>query len=130
MSKQDAQPGQPVLLVNPGVAVPTREVFAALQSRSGAAMALPKDGFADAASLLQFLRATRNDLEAPAKRIQPVIGEVLTALAGLPDVLLARMSGSGATCFALFPDEGSCRRGADLLKAAQGGWWVAATVAS
>jgi 4-diphosphocytidyl-2-C-methyl-D-erythritol kinase len=93
-------------------------------------MSLPRQGFGDAAALFEFLRATRNDLEAPAKRIQPVIGDVLTALAGLPDVLLARMSGSGATCFALFPDEGACRRGADLLKAAQRGWWVAATTAS
>ena len=125
-----AVPRLHMLLVNPGVAVPTREVFAALQSRSGAAMALPKDGFADVASLLQFLRATRNDLEAPAKAIQPVIGAALAALESLPDALLARMSGSGATCFALFPDERSCRRGADLLKAAQGGWWVAATAAS
>lgn len=118
-----------MLLVNPGVAVPTREVFAALKNRSGAAMALPHDGLADAPALLQFLRATRNDLEAPARAIQPVIGDVLTRLESLPDVLLARMSGSGATCFALFPDEASCRRGAEQLRQAQPGWWIAPTVA-
>ena len=117
-----------MLLVNPGVAVPTRDVFAGLKSRSGAAMALPRGGFADAAALLQFLRGTQNDLEAPAKAIQPVIGEVLASLSGLPEVLLARMSGSGATCFALFADETVCRRGAERLQAAQGGWWVAPTL--
>jgi 4-diphosphocytidyl-2-C-methyl-D-erythritol kinase len=118
-----------MLLVNPGVAVPTRDVFAGLQSRSGAAMALPRDGFGDPAALLAFLAQTRNDLEAPAKIIQPVIGEVLTALSELPDVLLARMSGSGATCFALFAGQDACRRGAARLKAAQSGWWIAPTVA-
>lgn len=122
-------PRLPMLLVNPGVAVPTRDVFAGLKTRSGAAMTLPGKGFADAASLLTFLKATRNDLEAPARIIQPVIGEVLAALAALPDVALARMSGSGATCFALFADQDACRRGADRLRAAQSGWWVAPTVA-
>ena len=73
--------------------------------------------------------ATRNDLEAPSRAIQPVIGDVLTRLESLPDVLLARMSGSGATCFALFPDEASCRRGAEQLRQAQPGWWIAPTVA-
>jgi 4-diphosphocytidyl-2-C-methyl-D-erythritol kinase len=117
-----------MLLVNPGVAVPTRDVFAALESRSGAAMVLPRDGFADAGALLQFLKSTRNDLEAPARRVQPVIGEVLAVLAALPQALLARMSGSGATCFALFPDDAACRRGAEALKTAYPGWWVAPTI--
>jgi len=120
-------PRMPMLLVNPGVAVPTKDVFAALQSRSGAVMALPQEGFSDAVSLLRFLRSTRNDLEEPARRIQPVIGEVLALLAAMPDVLLARMSGSGATCFALFPDDASCTRAAEGLKFAQPGWWVAPT---
>jgi 4-diphosphocytidyl-2-C-methyl-D-erythritol kinase len=116
-----------MLLVNPGVAVPTRDVFAALQSRSAAAMILPLGGFADTAALSRFLESTRNDLEAPARAIQPVIGEVLTALAALPGVLLARMSGSGATCFALFGGDEACARGAKLLQAAQPGWWIAPT---
>ena len=129
LTRAPSLPRLAMLLVNPGVAVPTREVFAGLKSRSGAAMPLPQTGFADAASLLRFLQGTCNDLEAPAKVIQPVIGEVLAALAGLPEVLLARMSGSGATCFALFPEEASCRRGAEQLRRAQGGWWIAPTVA-
>jgi 4-diphosphocytidyl-2-C-methyl-D-erythritol kinase len=120
-------PRMSMLLVNPGVAVPTKEVFGALQSRSGAAMVLPQDSFSDAASVLQFLRTTRNDLEDPARRIQPVIGEVLSLLAAMTGVLLARMSGSGATCFALFPDDEACASAAQGLKAARPAWWVAPT---
>jgi 4-diphosphocytidyl-2-C-methyl-D-erythritol kinase len=122
-----ALPRLPMLLVNPGVAVPTRDVFGALRDRSGASMVLPLDGFADARALLSFLQGTRNDLEEPARRIQPVIAEVLDALAALPGVRLARMSGSGATCFALFDDDAACAHGAAMLQAASMGWWVAPT---
>jgi 4-diphosphocytidyl-2-C-methyl-D-erythritol kinase len=119
-----AVPGLPILLVNPGVAVPTREVFAALEQRSGADMVLPRGGFIDADALLAFLAVTRNDLEAPALVLQPLIGTVLEALAALPGARLARMSGSGATCFALFADEEACARGAGVLLAANPGWWI------
>lgn len=120
-------PRLPILLVNPGVAVPTREVFAALQMRSGVEHDLPCGGFADAASLLSFLGHTHNDLEEPARRIQPVIGAVLDALSALPGAVLVRMSGSGATCFALFADDAACVHGAQALKTAQPGWWVSPT---
>jgi 4-diphosphocytidyl-2-C-methyl-D-erythritol kinase len=120
-------PRLPVLLVNPGVAVPTRGVFTALQSRSGADKALPQAPFQDIADLLRFLETTSNDLEEPARRIQPVIGEVLAALGALPGALLARMSGSGATCFAIFANDDGCARAADMLKQAQPGWWIAPT---
>jgi 4-diphosphocytidyl-2-C-methyl-D-erythritol kinase len=76
---------------------------------------------------LRFLDASKNDLEEPARRIQPAIGEVLAALAALPGALFARMSGSGATCFALFPDDESCRRGAAILAEAKINWWIAPT---
>jgi 4-diphosphocytidyl-2-C-methyl-D-erythritol kinase len=115
-----------LLLVNPGVAVPTREVFAALKERSGAGLVLPRNGFGDADALLRFLAATRNDLEAPACALQPVIAEVLAVLAALPDVGLVRMSGSGATCFALFADQAACARGAEILRGR--GWWTQPTV--
>jgi 4-diphosphocytidyl-2-C-methyl-D-erythritol kinase len=120
-------PRVPMLLVNPGVAVPTRDVFAALAERSGVNMTLPAGRFGDTADLLRFLETTRNDLQAPACAIQPVIGEVLSAIAGLPGALLARMSGSGATCFGIFADDDCCRRAADRLKAQAPGWWVAPT---
>ena len=122
-----AMPRIAMLLVNPGVAVPTKDVFAALQSRSGAEMTLPQGRFNDTADLLRFLEATRNDLEAPARALQPVIGEVLTAMAALPGALFTRMSGSGATCFGIFPDDDCCARAAKALKAAHPDWWVVPT---
>ncbi len=116
-----------MLLVNPRVAVPTRDVFAALVSRSGIAGALPRGQFRDCADVLRLLEATRNDLEAPARAKAPAIGEVLNAMAALPGMLFARMSGSGATCFAIFPDDASCARAAQLLETAHPDWWVAPT---
>lgn len=122
-----AMPRIAMLLVNPGVAVPTKDVFAALQTRSGADMTLPQGGFNDTADLLRFLEATRNDLEAPARALQPVIGEVLAQIASLPGALFTRMSGSGATCFGIFPDDDCCARAAKALKKKYPGWWVAPT---
>jgi 4-diphosphocytidyl-2-C-methyl-D-erythritol kinase len=116
-----------MLLVNPGVAVPTKDVFAALKIRSGADMTLPRGMFRDTADLLRFLETTRNDLEAPACEIQPVIVEVLGAIAALPGALFTRMSGSGATCFGIFADDGSCARAAETLRQACPDWWIAPT---
>ena len=90
-------------------------------------MSLPHARFQDIADLLHFLETTRNDLEEPARRIAPAIGEVLGALSALPGALLARMSGSGATCFAIFADDDCCGRAADMLKRAQPNWWIAPT---
>jgi 4-diphosphocytidyl-2-C-methyl-D-erythritol kinase len=120
-------PPLPLLLVNPGVAVPTKDVFAALVLRRGTEMKLPANGFSDLADLLRFLEATGNDLEAPALGFQPVIGEVLFALKALPGALFTRMSGSGATCFALMPDDDGCARAAAMLKEKHPGWWIAPT---
>ena len=122
-----SMPLVPMLLVNPGVPVPTKDVFAALETRSGVQMTLPRGHFQDTADLLRYLESTRNDLEAPAIGLQPVIGEVLKAITALPGALLARMSGSGATCFGIFADDDCCRRAADTLKQAAPGWWVAAS---
>jgi 4-diphosphocytidyl-2-C-methyl-D-erythritol kinase len=121
----ESMPRVPMLLVNPRVAVPTKDVFAALDERSGVEMTLPRGRFSDTADLLRFLETTRNDLEEPARRIQPVIGEVLKALCALPGALMARMSGSGATCFAIFADDDCCQRAADRLKQSHPDWWIA-----
>ena len=121
----EAMPHVPMLLVNPGVAVSTKDVFAALNERSGAEMTLPRGRFGDTADLLRFLETTRNDLEEPARRIQPVIGDVLTGIAALPGALMARMSGSGATCFGIFADDDCCHRAADRLKQSHPDWWIA-----
>jgi 4-diphosphocytidyl-2-C-methyl-D-erythritol kinase len=120
-------PRLPILLVNPGLAVPTKDVFGALADRRGAEMALPRGRFNDLADLLRFLEVTGNDLEAPALALQPVIGEVLSSLRALPGALFTRMSGSGATCFALMPDDSGCARGAAALKQKHPDWWVQPT---
>lgn len=122
-----AMPRIAMLLVNPKVAVPTKDVFAMLADRSGTELALPLDGFRDTADLLRFLETTRNDLEAPARKLQPVIGEVLDAIAALPGALFTRMSGSGATCFGIFADDGCCQRAAEILWDTAPGWWIAPT---
>jgi 4-diphosphocytidyl-2-C-methyl-D-erythritol kinase len=109
--------GTPVLLVNPGVGVSTAAVF-----RGWDGLDRGPIGTGD---LLDIARAGRNDLEPPARAIAPEIDAVLAALAAQPGVLLARMSGSGATCFALF--ESDAARDAAAAALAQRGWWRAAT---
>ena len=74
----------------------------------------------DAASMARDLAATRNDLEPPAIALCPAVAEVLAALRALPGCLLARMSGSGATCFGLFANAGAAHAAAGRLPEA---WW-------
>jgi 4-diphosphocytidyl-2-C-methyl-D-erythritol kinase len=105
-------PGTPVLLVNPGLAVSTAAVFRGW------------DGV-DRGPLPGDPAAGRNDLEAPARAIAPVIGEVLDRLARQSGAGLVRMSGSGATCFALFDSEAACAAAGEAL--AEPGWWTCAT---
>jgi 4-diphosphocytidyl-2-C-methyl-D-erythritol kinase len=130
LSDPFALPELPGVLVNPGVAVPTKDVFAALAAPPLTAPAHAEDFFTidtDAAALVSILAARRNDLEIPAIKLQAVIADVLEALQASPHCLLARMSGSGATCFALFGSAGAAQVAARKLKAAQPGWWVQAT---
>ena len=121
-------PRLPMLLVNPGVAVPTKDVFAALdrpqrRGHDAAARPLPRP----APICCAFWKPPRNDLEAPARALQPVIGEVLAALRRLPGALFARMSGSGATCFALVRRMMTAAGGQPrCCKAKHPGWWIAA----
>ncbi len=113
-----------LLLVNPGVGVSTPAAFRALERRDNPPLpALP--AFVSVGHLAGFLAGeTRNDLEAPARAIAPAIGEVLAALKALPGVRLARMSGSGATCFGLFDDRGAARVAGARLAADHPDWWV------
>ena len=118
-------PGLPdcgVLLANPGVALATPAVFRARTGPFSAPAALP-ERWPDAAAMARDLRHLRNDLEAPAIALCPPVGEVLAALRALPGCLLARMSGSGATCFGLFADVATAQRASAILPAA---WWSAA----
>ena len=119
------------VLVNPGVAVPTRDVFAMLglkpggeRTRAARARALPRDRD----GLVEFLAGERNDLEPAAIKLQPVIARVLAALRKEPGCELARMSGSGATCFGLFTSARAATAAARSLSAEQPRWWVKATV--
>lgn len=121
----------PAVLVNPGVPVPTAPVFKALglavgQTRDGAAHPEIAEGLG-ADALMASLAPARNDLEAPALTVAPVIGEALAALRARDGCRLARMSGSGATMFALFADRRAAVRAAAALRTAHPNWWVAPT---
>jgi 4-diphosphocytidyl-2-C-methyl-D-erythritol kinase len=115
-----------LVLVNPGVAVATPDVFGALAEKDNTPMPVTLPPFADAAGLAGFLRAMRNDLQTPAVSVAPAIAGVLAALESGKDCLIARTSGSGATCFGLFAGAEAAGRTADALKAAHPGWWVRA----
>lgn len=118
-----------LVLVNPGVPVPTPAVFAALGRRDNPPMADPP-AFRDAEALAAWLAAQRNDLEAPAAILAPEIRAVLDALAAEPGCRLARMSGSGATCFGFFTTAEPALAAAEAIRAAAPGWWVAASPVS
>ncbi|MFO1141356.1 MAG: 4-(cytidine 5'-diphospho)-2-C-methyl-D-erythritol kinase [Amaricoccus sp.] len=113
-------------LANPGIPVATGAVFAALARRDNPPMPEPA-AFRDAEALLAFLAAQRNDLEAPAVGLAPAISAALAALRAQPGCRLARMSGSGATCFGLFLSEASARAAAAAIRHAEPGWWVKAS---
>lgn len=108
-----------LVLANPRVALPTPAVFAGRQGPFSPPAALPAS-WSDAAAMAEGLQALRNDLEPAAIALCPPVATVLAALGALPGALMARMSGSGATCFAIFPDATAAERAAGQLPAA---WW-------
>jgi 4-diphosphocytidyl-2-C-methyl-D-erythritol kinase len=115
------------LLVNPGVAVATKDVFAALNvppAEPNAQAGTP----AGSAGLLAEITNGRNDLEGPAIELEPVIAQVLAVLRKLPGCRLARMSGSGATCFGLFDSTRAASAAARTLRVGYPAWWTRATV--
>jgi 4-diphosphocytidyl-2-C-methyl-D-erythritol kinase len=132
-------PVMPCVMVNPRVPVATRDVFAALGLRNGEllvgasdvlkATAWPEKG-ASVEDWVEVLAVSSNDLEAPAMRIQPVIGEVIAALSATDGAWLSRMSGSGATCFAIFENTADAQRAAQKIQADHPEWWVHAGVLS
>jgi len=113
-----------ILLVNPRKELPTAAVFAARKGPFGAAgrFALTPQ---DAIKLAAALERRRNDMTVAAIELVPEIAAVLTRLGGLPGALIARMSGSGATCFALFSDRNAAEEAGGALAAAEPGWWCA-----
>jgi 4-diphosphocytidyl-2-C-methyl-D-erythritol kinase len=126
------------ILVNPGVMVATGDVFRAVEQNRHAAKVAglplssgPQGAWIGCASGLTALAAglasLGNDLEKPAIRLQPVIADVLRVLAALPGCQLARMSGSGATCFGLFATAREAGLAARSLRAEHPTWWIRAT---
>ena len=123
----------PCVMVNPRVPVATKDVFNALGLRNGQLLvgatdvlrgtAWPEAG-ASVEDWVEVLAASSNDLEAPAARIQPIIGEVISALSATNGAWLARMSGSGATCFAIYENTADAGRAADELRRHHPEWWV------
>ncbi|WGM48524.1 4-diphosphocytidyl-2-C-methyl-D-erythritol kinase [Brevundimonas sp. NIBR10] len=117
------------VLVNPGVACSTGAVYRAYDVRPVGAPDRPADP-ADVSptGVIRWLAAQRNDLEAPALTVAPAVAEALADLAACPWVGLVRMSGSGATVFALFDTARDADEATRALQARHAGWWVARTV--
>lgn len=123
-------PGLPVLdavLVNPGVGVSTPEVYRRLDTDGGfGSVERPPmpDALESAQEAAAWLSTLRNDLEAPALAVAPEVGAVLETLRGEPEALLARVSGSGGTCFALCAGDIEAEGLAERIEALAPHWWV------
>lgn len=119
-----ALPGMHMVLANPRVGVTTPSVFGRMTNKINPPLEdIPAN--MDAAQLVHWLSRQRNDLEVPAISGLPVIQDVLDALEDIPSCCLARMSGSGATCFGLFETAAQARLAEDTLRAKHQDWWVA-----
>jgi len=118
------------VLVNPRVAVSTPAIFRGLARRDNLPMPERLPGWHTAEHLIHWLATQRNDLEDPAIAEAPVIAEVLRGVAATAGCALARMSGSGATCFGLYPDPKSAQQAARTLRHDHPGWWVMPTALS
>lgn len=120
------------LIVNPRQALATKEVFARMNivpgSETGFGGHPPITSGMDSATLAAAVKRGRNDMEDAAIVLVPVIGDVLNILAAAPGCRLARMSGSGATCFALFADRRATMRARRAIVQAHPDWWVKAAV--
>jgi 4-diphosphocytidyl-2-C-methyl-D-erythritol kinase len=128
LSAAPAMPPLPAVLVNPGVPSPTGPVYRAYDASGapGAADRPEPPPLRTVRAAAEWLARCRNDLEAPALGLEPRIGHALDALKAQPEALLTRMSGSGATCFALTNTRAEADALAARLSAAQPGWWVKA----
>ncbi|MBK1670745.1 4-(cytidine 5'-diphospho)-2-C-methyl-D-erythritol kinase [Rhodovibrio sodomensis] len=119
-------PDAHVVLANPGVELATGAVFKALGGQTSGPAARWDAPPRDAGALADYLARDGNDLEGPARRLRPEIDDVLSVLAARPGCLIARMSGSGATCFGLFAEPASAEAAAAQLAADRPTWWLRA----
>ncbi len=114
-----------IVLVNAGQGVETGAVFAAMNARDNTALSRIPARFTTADNLFDYLRAQRNDMQAPAIECCPVIAEVLRAIEATKNCALSRMSGSGGTCFGLFSSEADAFKAANRIRVNHPEWWVA-----
>lgn len=127
LADQPGLPALPAILVNPGVDVPTPAVFKALADKDNEPMPNVLPALPDPIACAAWLATQRNDLQAPAQALAPVITTVLARLAAAEGCALARMSGSGATCFGLFGSAAGASAAAATIAADHPDWWVQAT---
>ncbi len=116
-----------MVLVNPGVAIPTAAVFGALNARSGTGRLRPPGAVESLWDLIRYLGDADNDLEGPACELAPVIQDVLNALEQEPGCAIAAMSGSGGTCFGIFHEHEFANGAASRIAMDHSDWWVAPT---
>tara|TARA_R110002124_G_scaffold287365_1_gene474270 strand:- start:203080 stop:204003 length:924 start_codon:yes stop_codon:yes gene_type:complete len=121
-------PEVPILLVNPRQHCSTVDIFKGFELPAAEPIerlgAFENIGFDDIYQLSAFLKTVDNHLYKPALVQQPILAEILNALAETEDALIARMSGSGATCFALYADENAAQRAAEQIMVNHPQWWV------
>ncbi|WP_210204319.1 4-(cytidine 5'-diphospho)-2-C-methyl-D-erythritol kinase [Devosia submarina] len=119
-------PALHIVLVNPLVPLPTADVFRRLRAHDNYPLPELPSPLTRPAQLGIWLAETRNDLQPPAVKLVPIIGDIVEQLAATQGCILARMSGSGATCFGLFGSEGQAHQAAQTLRATHPDHWVAA----
>jgi len=127
-------PSMGILLVNPGVNISTSSIFQGLDcsqieadfKRKGMPL-VPSEGFDCVSGVVNMLREHPNDLLGPCLKEAPIVGHVLEVIDDVPECQIARLSGSGATCFGLFQSFEEARVGAQILKEQHKDWWVCAS---
>ncbi len=127
IERLDASPDWPMILVNPRVSVSTPHVFAAMKARGNPLMPNEFPDWQNFEAALKWLGAQRNDMQEAAIQLQPVIGQVLAQLSQTEGCALARMSGSGATCFAIYETAAARDLALDELHRQHPDWWCVAT---
>jgi 4-diphosphocytidyl-2-C-methyl-D-erythritol kinase len=115
-----------IVLVNPRISLPTKDVFAAYMADYSHPGAMPSHIY-DMQALMGYMMASHNALQQPAITIQPVIAEILASIASSPSCRISRMSGSGATCFGLYDNEAMAIEAANHIRKEHSGWWVMAS---
>ncbi|HSG94923.1 MAG TPA: 4-(cytidine 5'-diphospho)-2-C-methyl-D-erythritol kinase [Afifellaceae bacterium] len=123
-------PPLPLVLVWPGRPVATASVFKQLRDVSNPPLPRLPEAFSTVRDVVAWLADTRNDLQAAAIEIEPVIADTLEALAATDQCLLVRMSGTGSACFGIYPDIASANAAEQALRISHPNWWIRAVWAN